>query len=449
MTRFAPTAAYRGHEPLAGLPAQPVDRGAGRALDVRATSPRGTCGSSGAESTARLAKLLASPGLIAAHGRARAHVPGRDDVHDLGIHSIAARASPTANDRTSRSSSRCAARAGWSTRCSFAWTRTRSTGTGRRRSRFANRFETLAHLLEPVSRDRSRMSPAAEGALGDRAVRRVGLGGGRIPGFADDSCGGVLLRRALELGVHLIDTADITATGLSEMRIADGAASIPEDLVIATKGGFVRAGAVRCPTGGPQHLRAACEAACGGCAWTRSSSTSSTRPTPRCRFEESLGALVELRETGKGAPPRAVECHSRAARARAHADTDRLGPERLQRQAHAGASVPIRCSQRMRACRHRLSRVAARSPPGGWPGDEARATDRPRLGGDARDRSRWPGSACSPVVLPIPGTRSVAPPRGEHGSRRSVSLDGRGPRASSRRRSGYRCRLTSASRSRP
>ena len=69
-----------------------------------------------------------------------------------------------------------------------------------------------------------------------------------------------MLRRAVELGVTLIDTADSYGPHVSEGLIAEALHPYPDDLVIATKGGLERTGPGRWATDGrPEHLREACE----------------------------------------------------------------------------------------------------------------------------------------------------------------------------------------------
>src|SRR5881392_4285656 len=69
-----------------------------------------------------------------------------------------------------------------------------------------------------------------------------------------------VLRRALELGVTLIDTADSYGPAVSERLIAQALYPYPPELVIATKGGLERPGPDQwTPNGRPEHLRAACE----------------------------------------------------------------------------------------------------------------------------------------------------------------------------------------------
>src|SRR3989449_7963802 len=101
---------------------------------------------------------------------------------------------------------------------------------------------------------------------GDLPVHRLGLGAMRLTGPGiwgepDDRAEAIaVLRRALELGITLIDTADSYGPEVSERLIAAALHPYPKDLVIASKGGLLRPGPDRSsPDGRPEHLRAACE----------------------------------------------------------------------------------------------------------------------------------------------------------------------------------------------
>src|SRR5204863_5032687 len=102
--------------------------------------------------------------------------------------------------------------------------------------------------------------------IGEHTVRRLGFGAMRITGPGiwgppeDHDEAIAVLRRAVELGVNLIDTADSYGPEVSEKLIAEALYPYPDDLLIATKGGLTRTGPGRWPRDGrPEHLREACE----------------------------------------------------------------------------------------------------------------------------------------------------------------------------------------------
>lgn len=141
---------------------------------------------------------------------------------------------------------------------------------------------------------------------GDLTVNRFGFGAMRITGEgiwgepADrEECKRVL-RRALEFGINLIDTADSYGPEVSERLIAEALYPYPDELVIATKGGLTRPGPNRwVPNGRPEHLRAACEGSLKRLRVDRIDVYQLHRPDPQVPFEESVGALVELKGEGK------------------------------------------------------------------------------------------------------------------------------------------------------
>ena len=141
---------------------------------------------------------------------------------------------------------------------------------------------------------------------GDLPVNRFGFGAMRITGEgiwgepADrEECKRVL-RRALELGINFIDTADSYGPEVSERLIAETLYPYPDELVIATKGGLTRPGPGRwVPDGRPAHLRAACEGSLKRLRVDEIDLYQFHRPDPKVPFEESIGALVELKAEGK------------------------------------------------------------------------------------------------------------------------------------------------------
>ena len=109
-----------------------------------------------------------------------------------------------------------------------------------------------------------------------------------------------MLRRAVELGVNFIDTADSYGPGVSETLIAEALYPYPDDLVIATKGGLERPGPGPWPANGrPEHLKQACEGSLQRLRLEQIPLYQLHRPDPEVALEESVGALVELRDQGK------------------------------------------------------------------------------------------------------------------------------------------------------
>ena len=109
-----------------------------------------------------------------------------------------------------------------------------------------------------------------------------------------------VLRRAVELGVDFIDTADSYGPEVSERLIAEALHPYPAGLLIATKGGQVRPGPGRwVPDGRPEHLRAACEGSLRRLHLDTIDLYQFHRPDPKVPYEESVGTLVRLRDAGK------------------------------------------------------------------------------------------------------------------------------------------------------
>jgi pyridoxine 4-dehydrogenase len=158
--------------------------------------------------------------------------------------------------------------------------------------------------------DRSVAARAGVGGIlrlgGDLPVARLGFGAMRLTGAGawgdppDRAAAKRLVRRAVDLGVNFIDTADAYGPGVSETLIAEALRPYASGLVIATKGGLTRPGASEWrPDGRPVHLRAACEASLRRLSVDRLDLYQLHAPDPRVPFEESVGALVQLRADGK------------------------------------------------------------------------------------------------------------------------------------------------------
>jgi len=142
--------------------------------------------------------------------------------------------------------------------------------------------------------------------LGDRPVRRLGFGAMRITGDGiwgppeDHDEAVAVLRRAVDLGINLIDTADSYGPEVSENLIAEALHPYPDDLVVATKGGLVRPGPGQWdPDGRPEHLREVCEGSLRRLRLERIHLYQFHRPDPSVPLEDSVGTLAELQQEGK------------------------------------------------------------------------------------------------------------------------------------------------------
>ncbi len=140
----------------------------------------------------------------------------------------------------------------------------------------------------------------------DLRVTRLGYGAMRITGNgiwgqpADRTEAVRVLRRAVELGINLIDTADSYGPGVSEEIIAEALHPYPADLVIATKGGFVRPGPNQwVENGKPEHLRSACEGSLRRLQLDRIDLYQLHRIDPKVPAEDQLGTLKDLQAQGK------------------------------------------------------------------------------------------------------------------------------------------------------
>jgi aryl-alcohol dehydrogenase-like predicted oxidoreductase len=109
-----------------------------------------------------------------------------------------------------------------------------------------------------------------------------------------------VLRRALELGITLIDTADSYGPEVSERLIAEALHPYPRELVIASKAGFDRPGPGKWVTNGrPEHLRAACDGSLRRLKLERIDLYQLHRIDPRVPMEEQIGTLKQLQTDGK------------------------------------------------------------------------------------------------------------------------------------------------------
>ncbi|HEY1822513.1 MAG TPA: aldo/keto reductase [Trebonia sp.] len=150
---------------------------------------------------------------------------------------------------------------------------------------------------------------AAAGTIdvgGDLTVNRLGFGAMRITGpgvWGDPPDRGQAietLRRAVELGVNFIDTADSYGPEVSETLIAEALFPYPADLVVATKGGYARSGPNQwSPDGRPEHLRSACEGSLRRLRVEQIPLYQFHVPDKNVPYAESVGTLAELKKEGK------------------------------------------------------------------------------------------------------------------------------------------------------
>ncbi|MDQ6697730.1 MAG: aldo/keto reductase [Actinomycetota bacterium] len=158
-------------------------------------------------------------------------------------------------------------------------------------------------------RPKAAASAAATGTVGiggDITVNRCGFGAMRITGQGiwgephDRDEAKAVLRRAIELDVNFIDTADSYGPDISETLIAEALFPYPDGLVIGTKGGLVRPGpGIWEADGRPEHLRTACEGSLRRLRMDQIPLYQFHRPDPAVPLGESMGALVALKEEGK------------------------------------------------------------------------------------------------------------------------------------------------------
>ena len=157
--------------------------------------------------------------------------------------------------------------------------------------------------VEPTTKPAAAAGPVG---LGDVTVNRMGFGAMRLTGQgtwgepADREEAKRVLRRALELGVNLIDTANSYGPEVSERLIAETLHPYPEDLVIATKGGLTRPGPGDWRRDGrPEALREALEGSLRRLRLERIDVYQLHSVDATVPLEESLGALAELQQEGK------------------------------------------------------------------------------------------------------------------------------------------------------
>jgi aryl-alcohol dehydrogenase-like predicted oxidoreductase len=140
----------------------------------------------------------------------------------------------------------------------------------------------------------------------DLRVTRLGFGAMRLTGDglwgepADRPEAIRVLRRAVQLGINFIDTADSYGPDVSEELIAEALYPYPADLVIATKGGFERPGPNKwVENGKPEHLRSVCEGSLRRLRLDQIDLYQLHRIDPKVPAEDQLGTLKDLQAQGK------------------------------------------------------------------------------------------------------------------------------------------------------
>jgi aryl-alcohol dehydrogenase-like predicted oxidoreductase len=267
--------------------------------------------------------------------------------------------------------------------------------------------DRLPRIMDPATR------PAAAAGtlkLGDLTVNRMGFGAMRVAGPdiwgdpKDRAAMRRLLVRAFELGHNFFDTADSYGPDVSEILIAEALYPYPKELVIGTKGGLTRPSRYRWDEDGrPEHLHKAVDASLKKLRLERIDLYQFHAPDPRVPFAESIGALVELQRAGKirhlgvsNVTLKQLEVARRIAPIvsvqNEYNIERRKDDDVLAACERAGIAFipwyPLGAGRVLRS--DKLKRVAARR--GATPGQVALA---------------WL-LARSPVMLPIPGTRSIA-----------------------------------------
>ena len=249
---------------------------------------------------------------------------------------------------------------------------------------------------------------------GDLDVYRFGFGAMRITGDGiwgeppDEGAARDLLRRVVQTDVNLIDTADSYGPEVSERLIAEALYPYPDNVVIATKGGLERPGPNRWTANGrPEHLKRCCEGSLRRLKLERIDLYQLHRVDPNVPIEDSVGALAELQEDGKIR----------------HIGLSNVNGEQLER---AQQIVPIVSVQNRYNVADRESEDVLQAcedsglaffpwAPLGSRGSNNLAQAGGLLNDAARAHGASPGQVAlawllhrSPVVLPIPGTSSIA-----------------------------------------
>src|SRR5947199_3428650 len=246
---------------------------------------------------------------------------------------------------------------------------------------------------------------------GDLPVNRLGFGAMRITGEGiwgwppDRNNALKVLKRAVELGVNLIDTADAYGPETSELLIAEALHPYPKGLVISTKGGLTRPGPSQwVPNGRPEHLKQAVEMSLKRLRLDRIDLYQLHTVDRKVPMEASLGPLKEMQEVGKIR----------------HVGLSNVDPEEIER---ARKVLPIVSVQNQYNIENRKSEnvlvYCEKKSLGFMPwfpiggGRGLKPDNAVERAAKARDASVVQVALAwllerSPVMLPIPGTSSIA-----------------------------------------
>lgn len=257
--------------------------------------------------------------------------------------------------------------------------------------------------------------PAAAGGTfllgGDLPVHRLGYGAMRLTGPgtwgepADRPEAVRVLRRAVELGVNFIDTADSYGPFVSEQIIREALHPYDEGVVIATKGGISRQGPdLRVPLGRPEYVRQQTELSLRHLGVERIDLYQLHRVDPTLPLAEQIGTLAELQKEGKIR----------------HIGLSEVGVEQLEEARGIAEIVSVQNQYNLVERAHTdVLEYAERHGIGFVPWNPIAVGRLARTGGRlataAAGRGATPGQLAlawllhrSPVMLPIPGTSSVA-----------------------------------------
>ncbi|HXE14488.1 MAG TPA: aldo/keto reductase [Bryobacteraceae bacterium] len=246
---------------------------------------------------------------------------------------------------------------------------------------------------------------------GDLTLNRLGFGAMRITGSgiwgepADVEGAKKVLRRAVELGVNFIDTADSYGPEVSERLIAEALHPYPKELVIATKGGLTRQGPNKwAPVGRPEYLQQCVEMSLRRLRVERIDLYQLHRIDPKVPAEESLGILRDLQKAGKIR----------------HVGLSEVSPAEIERAKKTVAVISVQNQYNLGDRRHEdVVTYCEKNGLGFIPWFPVAAGKLTSVGGPLEKAAKSNNATMaqlalawllhrSPVILPIPGTSSTA-----------------------------------------